>query len=203
MATKWESEKENLVHLILEEKVSYEEIGRKYGCTGANIKKVAKRLGIPLEQRRILSSNEVHTKKIYKCLNCGKELDTKRKYCNSSCQIEHDSKEYLSKWKLGLVSGHDARYKLSPYIRKYLLEKHSYCCELCDCNWKNPETGLSILQIHHIDGDASNTKEDNLQVLCPNHHAMTDNFGSRNDSSVREYRKLDYIKSEQLTGPIA
>lgn len=46
MATKWEPEKENLIHLIIEEKVSYEEIGRKYGCTGANIKKVAKRLGI-------------------------------------------------------------------------------------------------------------------------------------------------------------
>lgn len=46
MATKWESEKENLVRLILQEKVSYEEIGRRYGCTGANIKKVAKRLGI-------------------------------------------------------------------------------------------------------------------------------------------------------------
>ena len=44
----------------------------------------------------------------------------------------------------------------------------------------NPYTGLSILQIHHIDGDATNNKEQNLQVLCPNHHAMTEHFGSRN-----------------------
>ena len=53
---------------------------------------------------------------------------------------------------------------------------------------KYPYTGLSILQIHHIDGDATNNKEQNLQVLCPNHHAMTEHFGSRNKNSTRKYR---------------
>lgn len=52
----------------------------------------------------------------------------------------------------------------------------------------NNESGLSILQIHHIDGDATNNKEQNLQVLCPNHHAMTEHFGSRNKNSTRKYR---------------
>ena len=46
MKSKWEEEKENLEKLILEEKLSYEEIGRRYNCTGANIKKVALRLKI-------------------------------------------------------------------------------------------------------------------------------------------------------------
>ena len=45
---KWENEKDILSQLIINEKLSYEEIGRRYGCTGANIKKVAKRLGISL-----------------------------------------------------------------------------------------------------------------------------------------------------------
>lgn len=61
---------------------------------------------------------------------------------------------------------------LSAHIRRYLLEK----------------ANLSILQIHHIDGDATNNKEENLQVLCPNHHAMTEHFGSRNKNSTRRYR---------------
>ena len=39
MASKWELEKENLQKYIIEDKLSYEEIGRMYGCTGANIKK--------------------------------------------------------------------------------------------------------------------------------------------------------------------
>lgn len=37
--TNWESQKEILNKLINEDHLSYEEIGRYYGCTGANIKK--------------------------------------------------------------------------------------------------------------------------------------------------------------------
>ena len=79
---------------------------------------------------------------------------------------------------------------LSAHIRRYLLEKANYTCEIpgCGCNFINPYTNLSILQIHHIDGDATNNREENLQVLCPNHHAMTEHFGSRNKNSTRKYR---------------
>lgn len=56
------------------------------------------------------------------------------------------------------MSGTDG---LSNHIRKYLLDKTNYTCEIpgCGCNFINPYTGLSILQIHHIDGDATNNKE--------------------------------------------
>ena len=56
--SKWESEKEELERLINIEKVSYEEIGRRYGCSGANIKKVAKAIGILLPQRRSINPEE-------------------------------------------------------------------------------------------------------------------------------------------------
>jgi hypothetical protein len=36
----WNDEIENLKKLVFEEKLSYEEIGRMYNCTGNNIKKV-------------------------------------------------------------------------------------------------------------------------------------------------------------------
>lgn len=42
----WDLEKDKLEKLILTDKVSYEEIGRMYGCTGSNIRRVAKKLGI-------------------------------------------------------------------------------------------------------------------------------------------------------------
>lgn len=49
------------------------------------------------------------------------------------------------------MSGTDG---LSNHIRKYLLDKTNYTCEIpgCGCNFINPYTGLSILQIHHIAG---------------------------------------------------
>lgn len=55
MKSKWESEKENLEQLILVENLSYEEIGRRYGCSGGNIKKVTLRLGIELSPRRTIN----------------------------------------------------------------------------------------------------------------------------------------------------
>ena len=60
--SKWESEKDNLKRLILDESLSYEEIGRRYGCSGNNIKKVAKKLGISLPKRRAINSLETFNK---------------------------------------------------------------------------------------------------------------------------------------------
>ena len=36
------------------------------------------------------------------------------------------------------------------------------------------------LELHHRDGDKSNNTLDNLQLLCPNCHSYTDNYGSKN-----------------------
>lgn len=36
-----------------------------------------------------------------------------------------------------------------------------------------------VLQIHHVDGNNRNNKLENLQILCPNCHSQTDNFGGR------------------------
>lgn len=196
MESKWESEKANLQKLV-NENISYEEIGRKYNCTGSNIKKVLKRLNIKLNPKRSINSSEHFNKKEHKCLYCGAELNTNRKYCNTSCQTKYEYESYIQDWKNGKELGHGPRYKISTQVRRYLLEKHNYSCENCGCNLINPFTKLSILQIHHIDGNASNTSESNLQLLCPNCHAMTENFGSRNESSVREYRKEDYKKYEE------
>lgn len=52
MTSKWIDEKAQLGHLILVDKLSYEEIGRRYGCSGTNIKNVARRLGIELPVKR-------------------------------------------------------------------------------------------------------------------------------------------------------
>lgn len=35
------------------------------------------------------------------------------------------------------------------------------------------------LELHHIDGDTTNNTDSNLQILCPNCHAQTDNYRGR------------------------
>ena len=88
----------------------YEEIGRRYGCTGSNIKKVALRLGIELEQRRSINETETFNKGSVKapikiCLNCGKEFKHlsgySGKYCCSQCFAEHKPKIGYNKILIG------------------------------------------------------------------------------------------------------
>jgi len=39
--------------------------------------------------------------------------------------------------------------------------------------------------MHHKDGNRSNNKEDNLELLCPNCHSLTDNFGILNSDDYK------------------
>ena len=126
------------------------------------------------------------------CENCGKILENRQsKFCSIECQTEYRYKKDVERWKAGELKGCDKSGAMSPFVRKYMLETHDYKCEKCGFSGFNTFTKLSILQIHHVDGDCMNNKEDNLQVLCPNCHALTDNFGRRNKKSsrVNRYKK--------------
>lgn len=200
----WKNEKENLEKLI-NEGVSYEEIGRKYGCSGVNIKKAASRLGIKLPKKRKINEKEHFNRGVRKgkfgiCEFCGKEFliyeSHGGKYCSHECWANAKKERTISEWKSGVSDGCDRRYRLTPTIKEYVIKERGEKCEVCGFSGKNPYTNRTILQVHHRDGNASNTKEDNLQVLCPNCHAMTENFGSRNKTSVRNYRKEEYRKKE-------
>ena len=142
--------------------------------------------------------NNVHREKRFNlCLNCQKKINHLKKFCDNHCKQEFYYKKYIERWKANLETGISGEGCISDRIRRYLLEKYNYTCQNihCNCNWKNPYTGNSILQIHHIDGDCTNNREENLQLLCPNCHAMTANHGSRNKNSTRIDRRTKYYRN--------
>ena len=59
------------------------------------------------------------------------------------------------------------------------------------CGWgeMHPLTKLVPLEVHHIDGNYKNNDESNLQLLCPNCHALTETYRSLNNGRGRENRK--------------
>lgn len=74
-------------------------------------------------------------------------------------------------------------------FKKELIEIRGNQCECCKhTEWLNQPINL---ELHHIDGDKSNNELNNLQLLCPNCHSYTDNFGSKNI-------KRKYCSDEEL-----
>lgn len=180
--------KEELEQLILVDNLSYEEIGRRYGVTGAAIKKAAKRLGIELPVKRKINKAEHFNKdkNVRYCIVCNAKLPSEnKKFCSYKCQQEYAYTTYINRWKQGLESGTKGSDQISNYIRRYLFNKFNSKC--CKCGWNeiNPYSGLIPLQIHHIDGNCLNNSENNLELLCPNCHSLTENYGNLNEHSNR------------------
>jgi hypothetical protein len=187
--SKWDSEKENLEKYILVDKLPYTEIGRIYGCTDNNIKKVARNLGIKLPVRNAKNSERAPinkgTGKKYYCLNCGKEIIDShgniRKYCSNQCQRDYEYKQWVKSYKLDNSIAKSTKWgKICRQLRRYIFEKFENKC--CYCGWSeiNPYTNTLPLEIDHIDGDSNNNSEENLRLLCPNCHSLTSTYRGAN-----------------------
>jgi len=123
------------------------------------------------------------------CINCGGVLKKNaKKYCSHKCQQVFQNREYISNWKAGLEKGVSVRGVVSKHIRAYLLSETGGTCQKCGYQKVHSVTGNFIVEINHIDGDAYNTTPDNLEVLCPNCHAETFNYGSLNRGRGRKRR---------------
>ena len=127
-----------------------------------------------------------------RCLNCSGPIGAKSsKYCSNRCQFDHQYKEYIRRWKAGLESGRTGRtsLQLSRYIKRYLVEKYGEECCKCGWNKRHPVTGRVPLEANHINGNAEDNRESNLELLCPNCHSLTANFRFLNKGMGRAYRR--------------
>lgn len=99
--------------------------------------------------------------------------------------IEKPVNEYLKK---------DSNIKASALKWKLFSNGlKEYKCEICGCNkWNDSQISL---QLHHINGDDTDNRLENLQILCPNCHSQTDNFCGKNVLKTENFKKRHYCKS--------
>lgn len=95
--------------------------------------------------------------------------------------VKKETSEYLVKGS-----------KITSFKLKNKLLKEGYKeyrCEKC----KNTEWyGKPIpLELHHINGDNTDNRLENLQMLCPNCHSFTDTYGGKNQkiNTIKRYCK--------------
>lgn len=88
-------------------------------------------------------------------------------------------------------------------IKKYLFDnklKENKCenCGFCGYVDGYIYIGNVTLDLHHIDGDPKNNELDNLQILCPNCHRLTGNFGSKNKREFKKLKKSEIISLDSF-----
>lgn len=127
-------------------------------------------------------------KPVSNCLNCGELLSNNvKKYCDVNCQHEYEYKTYIQKWKAGEVDGssNGGWGRVSGHIRRYLFEKYDSKCSRCGWGETNPYTKTIPLEVEHIDGNYKNNCEENLTLLCPNCHSLTETYRGANKGNGR------------------
>src|SRR5258708_25177452 len=149
---------------------------------------------------RIHKNTKRYSLSLIPCINCGNPRKNYCfKFCSLKCQANASYQQYIDKGKQGLISGVVGltTITLSAYIRRYLWKKYKNKCSKCGWSKIHPLSNKAPLEINHIDGNSENNSEDNLELICPNCHALTINFRNLNKCNGREWR-LKYLKRRQL-----
>lgn len=128
------------------------------------------------------------------CIVCGKQLTKGHKtpYCHQHL-IEYKRKEKIQHWLLTGEVGMTVDTTIRGPIRDYILKEQDNCCAICGIGttWNGQELHFVL---DHINGDASNSKRENLRLICPNCDSQLGTYKSRNKNSARNSRK-NFLKN--------
>lgn len=93
-----------------------------------------------------------------------------------------------------------SEYTTTGSFKRHLLKELGNICENCNLStWLEADIPLDL---HHIDGDRTNNSLENLQLLCPNCHALTDNFKGKNIKPVISVKKKREVEIKPITAII-
>ena len=137
-----------------------------------------KEISITKEEFIYICNNAKNKQDAYNKLNMHR--NTFEKYCSLFGVQKFRKNRDANKYNLeDIFNGKHENYPTSKL--HYRLIKEGYKKEKCECCGLTEWLGNKIpLELHHIDGNRHNHSLNNLMLLCPNCHSITDNFKSKN-----------------------
>lgn len=80
----------------------------------------------------------------------------------------------------------------SDRLKHRLLDERYFEYKCCNCGLSSWFGNPIPLELHHKDGNKNNNSLGNLELRCPNCHALTDNYRSRNRKPKHTTKKPNY-----------
>lgn len=163
LGTKWQKDKEKIIERE-KAKQEYEQIIVNLIPKCKNINNVCKNLGI-----RATNTNYSRINKIIEKYN----IDTSH-FC-----IDNSVSSIRKKYAKEDIFKENSDYPKSKLkIRLIEFGLKEWKCEKCNrTEWEGEQIPL---EVHHINGINTDNRLENLQFLCPNCHAITDNYCGKN-----------------------
>lgn len=89
--------------------------------------------------------------------------------------------------QLLVVGGRTTRKHLKRRLLQEGLKQNQ--CEICGLtDWLGKPL---TMQLHHVNGDGSDNRLENIQFLCANCHSQTDTYGAKNRPRAPKLRLVD------------
>ncbi len=162
--------------------LSYNQIARRLGLRKSTVAYHVRRLGVPADDRfaRRYDWTEVQC-----AVDAGaslRECMVRFGFCRASWEKavkrgELVPREWITPIDDLLVAG---RTRNRGHIKRRLIAEglKEDRCECCgNTDWLGEPLNMAL---HHINGDGLDNRLENLQLLCPNCHSQTPNYGGRN-----------------------
>lgn len=108
------------------------------------------------------------------CANCGNKIPyNNTRFCSQECSSKYKANSTLNMF---LENNYIGRVKITTVLRTWLLNRVENKCEKCGWGETNPYSNNVALDIHHKDGNRRNNTLENIEILCPNCHSLTETY---------------------------
>jgi hypothetical protein len=139
------------------------------------------------KNRKLLNRND--NRKLYTfhgCKKCGTAVKNQNStFCSVQCFSDNE-------WEL--FKNNKASVWTPRRLKRYLVESQGRTCSRCNrSEWE----GVPIpIELEHIDGNSENNAINNVCLLCPNCHALTPTYKSKNIGNGRAFRRKRYAQGK-------